>query len=314
MRLRNKGLRVKGMAEKTKAWDSYWANNNSTNSFEFDYSATDGPYGSINNFWQEVFQKFTKNEIVADLGAGNGALANLFVQSRKQLNCQKWINIDSANTKAVIKHKQVHYKQDNIEELSLLDASIDHFISMFGLEYAHLTKSLIHIKRCLKEYGQFHFIMHHKDSVISSQSALTIEVFEGIIASGLLHNLGQLKDHTSLKRHLLTGLNKELHSRASKYHDDVKLIGENIYFILKSTTNIAVCIKHLQYLLEDLQLQIIRLQQQLSAADQVTTIKEQLQSYGFSKCSLKELKYNNDILAWVLIGSKNTSKPRNENA
>lgn len=292
------------MAENTKAWDNYWANNNSTNSFEFDYSTADGPYGVINAFWQQVFQQFAETHLIVDLGAGNGALAHLFVQDRSQLNCQKWINIDSANAQNVIKHKQVHYKQGNIEELSLPETSVDHFISMFGLEYAQFSKSLIQIKRCLKESGQFHFVMHHKDSVISLQSAVTIEVFEDVLASGLLNNLGQYKEHASLKRHLLTGLNKQLHSRTTKYHDDVKLIGQNIYFILESMPNVTKCVEGLQALAEDLQLQIIRLQQQLFAAKQVTTIKELLPSLGFSNYSLKELKYNTDILAWVLTGNK----------
>ena len=294
------------MAENTKAWDSYWANNNSTNSFEFDYSTTEGPYGLINSFWQRVFQQFAKSELVVDLGAGNGALANIFVQNRSQLNCHKWINIDSANAQTVIKHKQVEYKQDDIEALSLQDASVDHFISMFGLEYAQFSKSFVQIKRCLKDSGQFHFVMHHKDSVISLQSALTIQVFEDVLASNLLRKLAQYNDHTSLKRHLLAGLNKQLQSKAAKYHDDVKLIGQNIYFILESTTNVTKCVKRLQELTEDLQLQVIRLQQQLSAANQVTTIKELLPSLGFSNHSLKELKYNSDILAWVLTGN-NTS-------
>lgn len=301
------------MAEKSKAWDSYWANNNSTNSFEFDYSTSDGPYGIINAFWQKVFQQFSETELVVDLAAGNGALANLFVQSRSQLNCHQWINIDSANAQNVIKHKQVQYKKDNIEELSLPDASVDHFISMFGLEYALFSKSLIQIKRCLKESGKFHFIMHHKDSVISLQSAITIEVFEDVLASGLLDNLAQYKEHSSLKRHLLTGLNKQLHSKAAKYHDDVKLIGQNIYYILESTSVVATCIERLQDLVEDLALQVTRLQQQLSAADQVTMIKAELPSAGFNNYSLKELKYNNDILAWVLIGHKTFIPTENRN-
>lgn len=302
------------MAEKSKAWDSYWANNNSTNSFEFDYSTSDGPYGIINAFWQKVFQQFAEPELVVDLGAGNGALANLFVQNRSQLNCHQWINIDSANAQNVIKHKQVQYKKDNIEALSLPDASVDHFISMFGLEYALFSKSLIQIKRCLKESGQFHFIMHHKDSVISLQSAITIEVFEDVLASGLLDKLAQYKEHSSLKRHLLTALNKQLHSKAAKYHDDVKLIGQNIYYILESTTEVATCIERLHDLTEDLALQVIRLQQQVSAANQVSTIKALLPSVGFSNYSLKELKFNDDILAWVLTGHKTFGQTENKNA
>jgi hypothetical protein len=196
----------------------------------------------------------------------------------------------------------------------LPDASVDHFISMFGLEYALFTKSFIQIKRCLKESGQFHFIMHHKDSVISLQSAITIEVFKDVLASGLLHELVQFTEHTSLKRHLLTGLNKQLRSKAAKYHDDVKLIGQNIYFILESTTHVATCIERLQDLTEDLELQVIRLQQQVSAAEQVTTIEALLPSVGFSNYSLKELKFNNEILAWVLTGHKTFIQPEKKKA
>jgi ubiquinone/menaquinone biosynthesis C-methylase UbiE len=292
------------MTESTQAWDSYWVSNNSTNSFEFDYATVEGPYAIVNKFWQQVFAQFNETHTIVDLGAGNGALANLFVQSRSQTNCLKWINIDSANAQAVVKDDKITYQQDNIEKLSLVDDSVNHFISMFGAEYAQLPNAFVHIQRCLTKKGQFTFVMHHKDSIISQQSRITAYVQERILASDLLQNLHLHTTFERLQHHLLSGLNKHIRNSEPKLHDDIKIIGQTVYFILKSNINVNDCIVGLKDLIQDTQLHMARLRQQLSAADQVANIEALLVSHGLFDFSLNELKYNDDILAWVVTGHK----------
>ena len=90
------------MPLKTEVWDHYWETNSSMNSFAFDYSATEGPYARINEFWVRVFEQFTSSDTIVDLGAGNGALAHLFLQNKELQNIEKWINIDSANTSDIL--------------------------------------------------------------------------------------------------------------------------------------------------------------------------------------------------------------------
>lgn len=71
-----------------QAWNAYWQQHKTSNSFGCDYTENEGPYGVVNRHWLECFDTFDSSETVCDLGAGNGALAKLFIDSRKQLNCK----------------------------------------------------------------------------------------------------------------------------------------------------------------------------------------------------------------------------------
>jgi len=292
------------MTTNTQAWDIYWETNQSANSFAFDYSATEGPYGVVNAFWQQTFSQFNSGETIVDLGAGNGSLCQLYLQSSKDVRFKNWINIDSANANPAVKHNLVSYQQDDMNALSLPSESVDHFISMFGIEYANFSQSLQHVKHCLNDKGHFHFLMHHHNAVISVQSKITISLCERILQAGLLANLNRFNNIEPLKKHLLSALKFQLQQCPLNEQEDVKLIGQKIYYILHSTSDITLCFQQLELLSNQLDWQILRLKQQLEAANQVVNLPEYLQSHGISNYSLKELKYKEDILAWVLLGTK----------
>lgn len=287
----------------TTAWDTYWAENTSANSFAFDYSTQDGPYGVINRYWQDIFASFTPSQTIVDLGAGNGALASLFLQSRKIPNCEKWINIDSAKAVNLLKHKKVVYQQGNMNKLNLADNSVDHFVSMFGLEYADFAQSLPHIRRCLKQGGKFHFVLHHKNAVISKQSRITIDTYTEILSSNLLNQLSQHANKQALQQALLTDLHSLMASLEVTKHDDVKLVGQSIYGILQHTNNVAVAINQLTHLKQQMYWHSERLQQQLDAANKMDTIDLLLQKAKLSNYSLYQLEYQQSVLAWSLEGS-----------
>jgi ubiquinone/menaquinone biosynthesis C-methylase UbiE len=286
----------------TTAWDTYWADNTSANSFAFDYSTQDGPYGVINRYWQDVFATFDESQVIVDLGAGNGALASLFVDSRKTLNCKQWLNIDSAKASKLLKRKKIKYLQDDMNQLQLKNNSVDHIISMFGLEYADFSQSLLQIKRCLRPYGRFHFVMHHKDAVISIQSRITIDAYKAILASNLLVDLSKHANKQSLQQALLTNLHSLMAGLSQEKHDDIKLVGQSIYGILQNTHDLATALDFLSGLKQQLVWHSERLQQQLDAANKLDDIEQYLQTAGITEYTLGKLNYESSVLAWCLEG------------
>ena len=291
------------MSLKVQAWDAYWENNSSLNSFTFDYSSSDGPYRKVNEFWLNAFAKFTSSDTIVDLGAGNGALAHLFLQSQTHQHISKWINIDSAKAIDLIKHPVVVYQQDDMCKLSLPDDSVDHFVSMFGIEYADFSKVFPHLHRCIAVGGNFHFILHHENSVISNQSRVTINVIEQIFASRLFHELTKFSNLEKLKSHLLSNLNHQLNSVAKNAEDDVKIIGQRIYNIIQLPTDLNAKVEMISALKKDMYWHLERLQQQLLAAQQVNSIEKHLQKHNFMEYSLKSITYQSDILGWSLTGT-----------
>jgi ubiquinone/menaquinone biosynthesis C-methylase UbiE len=291
------------MSLKVQAWDAYWENNSSLNSFTFDYSSSDGPYRKVSQFWLDVFAKFTSSDTIVDLGAGNGALAHLFLQSQPHQHISKWINIDSATATNSLKRTDIVYQQDDMCHLSLPDSSVDHFVSMFGVEYADFSKVFPHLHRCIAVGGNFHFILHHEDSVISNQSRITINVIEQILASPLFRELAQFSNLETLKSHLLGNLNHQLNSVAKNAEDDVKIIGQRIYNIIQLPTDLNTKVEMISALKKDMYWHLERLQQQLLAAQQVNSIEKHLQKHNFMEYSLKSITHQSDILGWSLTGT-----------
>ena len=292
------------MPLKTQAWDHYWESNATLNSFAFDYSANEGPYKIINEFWVRAFEEFTSSDTIVDLGAGNGALMHLFLQRKGLQNIEKWLNIDSAKAVARIEHSTVIYQQDDMCKLSLSDNSVNQFVSMFGLEYGDFAQTIPHLHRCLRLGGQFHFILHHQDSIISKQSQVTINVIEKVLASNLLNNLTQFVNIGELKAHLLLGLNQTLQSVEGYALDDVKIIGKGIYNIIQSSKDLTSKVDMLLSLKKDMLWQVERLQQQLAGAQQVKLLSTFLHDNGFNEFYMTPVSYENEILCWSLTGIK----------
>ncbi|MFT4808124.1 MAG: ubiquinone/menaquinone biosynthesis C-methylase UbiE [Paraglaciecola sp.] len=292
------------MPLKTEVWDHYWETNSSMNSFAFDYSATEGPYARINEFWVRVFEQFTSSDTIVDLGAGNGALAHLFLQNKELQNIEKWINIDSANAVERVNHFAVTYQQDDMCKLNLVDNSVNHFVSMFGLEYGDFSKTVPQLYRCLRLGGQFHFILHHEDSIVSKQSRVTINVIEKVLASNMLNNLEKFVSFEELKTYLLKDLNQILQSVEEHALDDVKIIGKAIYNIIQCQRDLNSKVNMLLYLKKDMHRQIVRLKQQLSGASQVKMLATFLYENSLNNYSLTPISYENEILGWTLTGSK----------
>lgn len=291
------GIKVK-MTNSIDAWNAYWADGHSTNSFNLEYSAQEGPYGKINAYWKDVFSDFLVDSVVVDLASGNGALSKLFQQNFPELKIKQWLSLDSADTNQALTHSKFSTKKCNIEQLDLSANAIDHFVSIFGVEYAQFDKTLAQIKRCIKGTGTCHFIMHHSDSVISKQSQMTIQAYQALFAGGLFAELNDLSSLDLLKKQLLKRLTKALDKVSREQQDDVKLVGKLIFSILQADTSLKYKLESLSNLQKQLELHLLRLSQQLQAAKQVEALPKLLCQHGFDKYELKELYYQNDIIAW----------------
>ena len=291
----------------TQAWDAYWADPTTTNSFAFDYTETEGPYGTLNQFWLDVFAAFKDTDIIVDLAAGNGALATLFTQSRTELNCAAWVNIDSATAKPEQLHDKITCAQQNIEQLELADTSVDHFVSMYGFEYSDITKSFSQIVRCLKPQGRFAIFMHHPDAIITKQSKVSITAFNQVLNDPFwqsIHTCERLS-FPELKNRLLQNLNLHLQSVATEGQDDIKLIGQNIFYLLQSNYNVGWCVAQLQKLRQGILLQVERLTQQIAAAETASRLTQDIALDNQVAWQITTLDFQGSTLGYCFTGSKN---------
>lgn len=154
------------MAE-NKYWSQYWAQGHQTS---FGASFPTGYEGVIKTNWQNVFKKVTENTNVLDLCTGNASLIRLAEEAMSDFSHSNFTGVDYAKVNIKDDFEKLRNVKlifdTNVESLPLTSCSYDLIISNFGVEYSHLTKSIVEVSRLLKPAGKVEFICHYEQSII----------------------------------------------------------------------------------------------------------------------------------------------------
>lgn len=292
-------------------WQSYWQSHATHNSFLHEYESGDGPYGLIDHYWQSIFTSIKSNTVVVDLGAGNGALSHLYIKHVGQPQCRSWHNVDYAQIQSPTAHVCVTHTQADMHALPFADNSVDLVVSMYGIEYSDLSRSLAEVARVLQPGGQCVLLMHHPQSIITAQSRVTIAVLEVLLKEPMLAGLAatDFTDKQALQQYCFQVLKKHLHQVPTNAKEDVKLIGQNVFNILQFNAPLVDLINQLRLLGLDITAQMQRLTQQIKAAEQAAQLHAEHMHADHMLSSFKHVKLNTlDYaglpIATTLIGNK----------
>ena len=287
-------------------WQSYWQSHSTHNSFMHEYESGEGPYGVIVRYWQSLFNTLPINAVVADLGAGNGALSHLFIKHVPSPQCNAWHNIDYAQIQAPRAHPCITHTQADMHALPFADSSIDVVVSMYGIEYSDLSRTLSEVYRVLKTGGQCVFVMHHPKSIITKQSKITLNVLNNVLQAPMLNGLHdiQFTSVDDLKSYCLQVLTSYLRQGPENEQEDVKLIGQNVFNILQSTASLVDLIHQLALLGQGMADHAQRLSQQIEAAQQVAHIQSIDMPFGVTNMKLTTLDFAGTPIAFTLIANK----------
>lgn len=177
-------------------WTSFWEHGHSTT---FGAFFKDGYDGAIKSWWHQILTSVPQPVDVLDIGCGNGALLLDLLEKRIT---GSYTGVDLAGVKLsdVAKQKlnvnntlkaQLKPKTD-AEQLPFESESLDLTVSVFGIEYSDLQKSLPEAIRVLKPGGAFHALMHADESVISSMSARALSEFQDDDMASIVTNLNTI--------------------------------------------------------------------------------------------------------------------------
>lgn len=289
-----------------KPWQSYWQSHATHNSFMHEYESGEGPYGVIDSYWQSVFDMLPNDAVVADLGAGNGALSHLYIKHKPLPQCKAWHNIDYAHIQAPSAHPCITHTQADMHALPFADNSVDVVVSMYGIEYSDLSRTLSEVHRVLTPNGQCVLVMHHPKSIITQQSKITLAVINSLLQEPMLTGFDNVKIGSidALKSSCFKVLTTHLHQVPENAQEDVKLIGQKVFNILQSNAPLVDLIHHLKLLGQDIAAQAERLSQQIEAAQQAAQMQSNEMPFSVTNTRFNTLDFAAAPIALTLIATK----------
>ena len=103
---------------------------------------------------------------ILEVGCGNASLVPFLLDN--QIG-KSYTGVDSANCSApqTTKLDIVLHKETQLEDTSFI-GEFDHVVSIFGIEYTFMFRTLPLVYESLKKNGQIHFMMHNSNSGITA--------------------------------------------------------------------------------------------------------------------------------------------------
>ena len=122
---------------------------------------------------------------ILEVGCGNASLVPFLLDN--QIG-KSYTGVDSANCSApqTTKLDIVLHKETQMEDTSFI-GEFDHVVSIFGIEYTFMFRTLPLVYESLKKNGQIHFMMHNSNSGITAFAKKQLNVHYSLDFLSLIH-------------------------------------------------------------------------------------------------------------------------------
>lgn len=176
--------------QKQDAWARFWRGGSLTS---FGDTFSEGYRGELRQLWMEFLASLPDAAVVADLGAGNGALEEIAESHAASSGRHMHVHaFDLAPVQPARFSKQssetgfqVSWHAATANEDTGLDAnSVDAVIGNYAFEYGNDELTIAEIGRILKSDGRCRFLMHHAESNIILNAKNEYAVLEAELAKG----------------------------------------------------------------------------------------------------------------------------------
>ena len=152
-------------------WSDYWEYESSKGEVFVDKSGNKHP--ELAAFWKQLFNNFQPNERIIDLASGAGSIFN----SVNYKNFSKLYAVDISGValkrlQEDIPQVEVHIGSCN--KLSFPEASFDHILSQFGIEYS-TEDGFYEALRIMDFNADFNALVHYEDGYIDDKNATELE-------------------------------------------------------------------------------------------------------------------------------------------
>ena len=152
-------------------WDNLWEKE-----YRLPFSTTFGrafPNGYTEGFVYDWLSGLSLGGDILEVGCGNASLVPFLLDNKIG---ESYTGVDSAKvhlssdvSKRIKNHNLdiILHKQTPLENTSFI-GRFDHVVSIYGIEYTHMFRTLPMVYESLKKDGHIHFMMHNSESSMTA--------------------------------------------------------------------------------------------------------------------------------------------------
>ena len=136
----------------------------------------------LHRHWAAFAATLGSRRRVLDLGCGAGAVANLLLEARDDVELT---GIDFARIPLTL-HPQIELLSDTaMERLPFADGSFGAAVSQFGFEYSEIDQAVREMARVLDHEAKFSFLVHHADSSIVANNRARLNALVAVLSPAM---------------------------------------------------------------------------------------------------------------------------------
>ena len=149
--------------ETRNLWSKFWQEFCVENApYERCYVPGDGQH-AVDHHWAQFAAKLPREAQVIDLGCGAGIVGLSLLNGRSDLSVA---GVDWAYVPMMEVPNLTIHPRTSMEALPFGEDSFDAAVSLFGIEYGNMDKTVGELTRVLKPGAPFSFLVHHRESEI----------------------------------------------------------------------------------------------------------------------------------------------------
>ena len=309
-------------------WSLFWRQGHSTTFGDY---FKQGYEGAVADWWKSTLDALPANPVIMEVGCGNCSLLPAMITSGIG---GKYLGVDLARVELSPVAREglaesgievVLHPETPAEEIPEPDMSVDLVVSVFGIEYSDLDRSLPEVLRLLQPGRQFRALLHHDASVVTSMSRRAIAEYDSEDLASVIEALGVIsseRDKAASIAELKASPQAEKHRKiinmlAEKYlsSTDPRTANATMFEIM---TNALKFFKMMGAESEARQQFISSLYDEHTASHErfkqmvavaldeagIAAMQEKLNALGFSETRANVIYSNKDILGWELCTQK----------
>jgi ubiquinone/menaquinone biosynthesis C-methylase UbiE len=309
-------------------WSVFWRQGHSTTIGDY---LKQGYDGAVADWWQVHVDAMAPGSVVLEVACGNCSLLPALARSGKP---GRYIGVDLASVEiSEVARKELEssaldvvvHTETPAEEIPEADASVDTVVSVFGVEYSDINRSLDEIRRVLKPGGRFLALIHHDASIVTTMSRRAVsEYVEDDIRALIdaLRTISKARDETPDLSQLKNNAEAEsaratINELAGQYLGDTnpdtanatmfELMSNALKFFKMMGQDTAKRAEFIESLAEEHAASRDRFAQMVSVALDdcgARDLEVKLADLGFDATRVDVIHSNEDILAWELYTEK----------